>query len=462
MIHDRGDWCISRQRLWGVPIPIFYCEDGTPIMEKEVFDHIADLFEEYGSNVWFEREAADLLPEGYTNAKSPNGVFTKETDIMDVWFDSGSSWRELEARGLEFPCDMYFEGSDQYRGWFNSSLIVAIAVKGRAPYKEVLSHGYVVDSKGEKMSKSVGNVVNPMDIINANGADVFRLWAMTSDFKADLKLGPSNIKQVSDQYRKIRNTFRFLLGNVNPEDFDPKKDMVAYENLTEIDQFVLVALNDVVKEVREDVLAYDYVAANKALMNFMVNELSSYYCDFTKDILYCEEKDNPRRRQVQSVYWVCADKLVKLWAPFLVFTCEEVWAHFNDDAEKSVHNTEFPAVEEYSNAEEVKANAKKMLDVRSTVLKALEDARNEKMIKSNQEASIQLGVPEDVQALFSSKLDSALSQWLIVSNTEVSTSEEVTVKVEKASGTKCPRCWNYSVNPDEDDLCPRCHAVLKK
>ena len=462
MIHDRGDWCISRQRLWGVPIPIFYCEDGTPIMEKEVFDHIADLFEEYGSNVWFEREAADLLPEGYTNAKSPNGVFTKETDIMDVWFDSGSSWRELEARGLEFPCDMYFEGSDQYRGWFNSSLIVATAVKGRAPYKEVLSHGYVVDSKGEKMSKSVGNVVNPMDIINANGADVFRLWAMTSDFKADLKLGPSNIKQVSDQYRKIRNTFRFLLGNVNPEDFDPKKDMVAYENLTEIDQFVLVALNDVVKEVREDVLAYDYVAANKALMNFMVNELSSYYCDFTKDILYCEEKDNPRRRQVQSVYWVCADKLVKLWAPFLVFTCEEVWAHFNDDAEKSVHNTEFPAVEEYPNAEEVKANAKKMLDVRSTVLKALEDARNEKMIKSNQEASIQLGVPEDVQALFSSKLDSALSQWLIVSNTEVSTSEEVTVKVEKASGTKCPRCWNYSVNPDEDDLCPRCHAVMKK
>ena len=462
MIHDRGDWCISRQRLWGVPIPIFYCEDGTPIMEKEVFDHIADLFEEYGSNVWFEREAADLLPEGYTNAKSPNGVFTKETDIMDVWFDSGSYWRELEARGLEFPCDMYFEGSDQYRGWFNSSLIVATAVKGRAPYKEVLSHGYVVDSKGEKMSKSVGNVVNPMDIINANGADVFRLWAMTSDFKADLKLGPSNIKQVSDQYRKIRNTFRFLLGNVNPEDFDPKKDMVAYENLTEIDQFVLVALNDVVKEVREDVLAYDYVAANKALMNFMVNELSSYYCDFTKDILYCEEKDNPRRRQVQSVYWVCADKLVKLWAPFLVFTCEEVWAHFNDDAEKSVHNTEFPAVEEYPNAEEVKANAKKMLDVRSTVLKALEDARNEKMIKSNQEASIQLGVPEDVQALFSSKLDSALSQWLIVSNTEVSTSEEVTVKVEKASGTKCPRCWNYSVNPDEDDLCPRCHAVLKK
>ncbi|MBF1104863.1 MAG: isoleucine--tRNA ligase, partial [Solobacterium sp.] len=229
MIADRGDWCISRQRLWGVPIPIIYCEDNSPIMEKEVFDHIAELMNEYGSNVWFERDAKDLLPEGYTNEKSPNGKFRKETDIMDVWFDSGSSWNELIARGDSYPCDLYFEGSDQYRGWFNSSLIVSTAVNGTAPYKEVLSHGYVVDSKGEKMSKSVGNVVNPMDIINQNGADVFRLWAMSSDFKEDLKLGPSNIKQVSDQYRKIRNTFRFLLGNVNGEDFNPSTDMVAFE-----------------------------------------------------------------------------------------------------------------------------------------------------------------------------------------------------------------------------------------
>ena len=235
MIADRGDWCISRQRLWGVPIPIIYNEDGSPIMEFEVFNHIAELFGKYGSNYWFEHEAKDLLPEGYTNPKSPNGNFTKEKDIMDVWFDSGSSWNELQARGYDYPCDLYFEGSDQYRGWFNSSLIVSTAVNGTAPYKEVLSHGYVVDSKGEKMSKSVGNVVNPMDIINVNGADVFRLWAMTSDFKEDLKLGPSNIKQVSDQYRKIRNTFRFLLGNINANDFDPKKDMVAYDDLTAVD-----------------------------------------------------------------------------------------------------------------------------------------------------------------------------------------------------------------------------------
>ena len=460
MIQDRGDWCISRQRLWGVPNPIFYCEDGSPIIEKEVFEHVADLFEQYGSNVWFEREAKDLLPEGYTNEKSPNGIFTKEKDIMDVWFDSGSSWSELEARGFDYPCDLYFEGSDQYRGWFNSSLIVGTAVKGRAPYREVLSHGYVVDSKGEKMSKSLGNVVNPMDIIEKNGADVFRLWAMVSDFKQDLKLGDSNIKQVSDQYRKIRNTFRFLLGNINPSDFDPKKDMVSYENLEMVDKYILVRLNDVVREVREDVLKYDYVAANKVLMNFMVNELSSYYCDFTKDILYCEKKDDHRRRQVQSVYWMATDKLVRLWAPFLVYTMEEVWQHFNDDCEKSVHNTEFPAVESYGDEEEIKAEGEKLMEVRSHVLKALEEARNEKLIKSSQEAAISLAAPEDVTALLSKALSDKVSQWMIVSQCDMEKAEEISVKVRKADGVKCPRCWNYSTEADSEGLCPRCQAVL--
>ena len=459
MIQDRGDWCISRQRLWGVPIPIFYCEDGSPIMEKEVFDHVAELFGEYGSNVWFEREAKDLLPEGYTNPKSPNGLFTKEKDIMDVWFDSGSSWTELEERGLDFPCDMYFEGSDQYRGWFNSSLIVATAVKGSAPYKEVLSHGYVVDSNGEKMSKSQGNVVNPMDIINKNGADVFRLWAMTSDFKADLKLGPSNIKQASDQYRKIRNTFRFLLGNVNPKDFDPARDMVKYEDLEAVDQYILVKLDDVVKEVRRAVMDYDYLACNKALMNFMVNELSSYYCDFTKDILYCNDTEDHRRRQVQSVYWICCDKLVRLWAPFLVYTMEEVWQHFNDTSEKSVHNTEFPEVENYANAEVLKAKGESLMHVRNTVLKALEDARSEKTIKSSQEAHITLSAPEDVRALLNSEVGSSLSQWLIVSYADVKDGE-LKAEVTRAEGTKCPRCWNYVTSPDENGLCPRCHAVM--
>ena len=460
MIADRGDWCISRQRLWGVPIPIIYCEDNSPIMEKEVFDHIAELMNEYGSNVWFERDAKDLLPEGYTNEKSPNGEFRKETDIMDVWFDSGSSWNELIARGDSYPCDLYFEGSDQYRGWFNSSLIVSTAVNGTAPYKEVLSHGYVVDSKGEKMSKSVGNVVNPMDIINQNGADVFRLWAMSSDFKEDLKLGPSNIKQVSDQYRKIRNTFRFLLGNVNGEDFNPATDMVAFENLERVDQQVLVLLNDLVRDVRKDVLEYNYLSANKHLMYFMVNILSSYYCDFTKDILYVSAKDDHRRRQVQSVYWNCADALVKLWAPFLAFTAEEIWTHFSHLGTNSVHYEEFPEVKEYAEAETLRDEIKRLLDIRALVTKANEEARNEKLIASSQEAKILLTLPREDKELVEKNLGAAVAQWLIVSQVEL-VEGETAVKVEKASGEKCPRCWNYDEHVDENGLCPRCHAVME-
>ena len=460
MIADRGDWCISRQRLWGVPIPIIYCEDNSPIMEKEVFDHIAELMNEYGSNVWFERDAKDLLPEGYTNEKSPNGEFRKETDIMDVWFDSGSSWNELIARGDGYPCDLYFEGSDQYRGWFNSSLIVSTAVNGTAPYKEVLSHGYVVDSKGEKMSKSVGNVVNPMDIINQNGADVFRLWAMSSDFREDLKLGPSNIKQVSDQYRKIRNTFRFLLGNVNGEDFNPATDMVAFENLERVDQQVLVLLNDLVADVRKDVLEYNYLSANKHLMYFMVNILSSYYCDFTKDILYVSAKDDHRRRQVQSVYWNCADALVKLWAPFLAFTAEEIWTHFSHLGANSVHYEEFPEVKEYAEAETLRDEIKRLLDVRALVTKANEEARNEKLIASSQEAKIILTLPKEDKELVEKNLGATVAQWLIVSQVELVEGESA-VKVEKASGEKCPRCWNYDEHVDENGLCPRCHAVME-
>ncbi len=462
MIADRGDWCISRQRLWGVPIPIIYNEDGSPIMELEVFNHIADLFEKYGSNYWFEHDAKDLLPEGYTSEKSPNGNYTKEKDIMDVWFDSGSSWNELQARGYDYPCDVYFEGSDQYRGWFNSSLIVSTAVNGTAPYKEVLSHGYVVDSKGEKMSKSVGNVVNPLDIINKNGADVFRLWAMTSDFKEDLKLGDANIKQVSDQYRKIRNTFRFLLGNVNAEDFDPKKDMLAYEDLTSVDQYILVKLNDVVREVRKDVEEYDYVDASKVLTNFMVVELSSYYCDFTKDILYCDDLTDVRRRQVQTVYWTCVDTLVKLWAPFLCYTTEEVWQHFNNDEAESVHYCHFPEVKEYANEATLKETFKSLLDVRDGVMKALEESRSAKEIGTAQEAHAVIECTEADKSLLEGTLGEDIAQWLIVSKATLKEAKETRVSIVKATGTKCPRCWNYSDEADENGLCPRCHRVMSK
>ena len=311
------------------------------------------------------------------------------------------------------------------------------------------------------MHKSVGNVVDPIDIINQYGADILRLWAASSDFTQDMRIGDSNLKQVSDQYRKIRNTFRFLLGNISADDFDCKKDMIAYENLEEVDQYIVVKLNDVIKTVREDVLKYDYLDANKTLMNFMVNELSSYYCDFTKDILYCEAKDSLRRRQVQSVYWLCLDALVKLWAPFLVYTCEEVWTHFSNDEKESVHYTSYPKVKEYENAEVLKEKFAKLLDIRSLAMKALEDKRAEKEINSNQEASVELLVSDADRELLEGTLKGEVAQWLIVSNATFNAGEG-SVHVTKAEGVKCPRCWNYSLEADEDGLCPRCHAVMKK
>lgn len=460
MIASRKDWCISRQRLWGVPIPIIYAEDKKPIIEKEVFDHIADLFEEYGSNVWFEREAKDLLPEGYNNSASPNGIYTKEKDIMDVWFDSGSSWNELIVRGYDYPCDLYFEGSDQYRGWFNSSLIVSVAVNGTAPYKSVLSHGYVCDSKGEAMHKSVGNVVNPLDIINKYGADIFRLWAASEDFKADMRIGDSNLKQVSDQYRKIRNTFRFLLGVTS--DFDG--NLVAYENLEPIDKYMLISLNDMLVKVKNAYDNYDFVQATNTMTNFMTNELSSYYCDYAKDILYCDEGE--RRRQVQSVLYQAIDVLVKLWSPVLVFTTEEVYSFFRPN-EDSVHYTHFPKEQTYQNSDEVKADFAKLHVLRDAVLKALEEARQNKTIGKSLEAHVTLNVSDEDKALLEKNFKDKVNQWLIVSKVDY-TSEDLPkyddfgIKVEKAAGVVCPRCWNIADSTDPEGLCDRCKKVLSK
>ena len=458
MIAARKDWCISRQRLWGVPIPIIYAEDKTPIIEKEVFDHIADLFEQYGSNIWFEKEAKDLLPEGYTNDKSPNGIFTKEKDIMDVWFDSGSSWNELIARGYEYPCDMYFEGSDQYRGWFNSSLIVSVAVNGTAPYKSVLSHGYVCDSKGEAMHKSVGNVVNPLDIINKYGADIFRLWAASEDFKADMRIGDSNLKQVSDQYRKIRNTFRFLLGVTS--DFD--NNSIDYKDLEPIDKYILISLNEMVLKTKEAYANFDFVLATNTMTNFMTNELSSYYCDYAKDILYCDE--GLRRRQVQTVLVKAIDDLVKLWSPVLVFTSDEVYSFFKPN-EKSVHYTHFPENEVYENSEEIKKDFARLHELRDDILKALEEARQEKIIGKSLEAHVYLHVSVEDKKLLDKNFKDKVNQWLIVSKVTYTDDtltkyENCEVKVEKVDGVTCPRCWNITESKDPEGLCDRCKKVL--
>ena len=460
MIAARKDWCISRQRLWGVPIPIIYAEDKTPIIEKEVFDHIADLFEKYGSNIWFEKEAKDLLPEGYTNPKSPNGIFTKEKDIMDVWFDSGSSWNELIARGYDYPCDMYFEGSDQYRGWFNSSLIVSVAVNGTAPYKSVLSHGYVCDSKGEAMHKSVGNVVNPLDIINKYGADILRLWAASEDFKADMRIGDSNLKQVSDQYRKIRNTFRFLLGVTS----DYEGELLDYKELEPIDKYILISLNEMITKVKDAYANYDFVLASNTMTNFMTNELSSYYCDYAKDILYCDE--GLRRKQVQTVLLQAIDALVKLWSPILVFTTEEVYSFFKPN-ETSVHYTRFPESVTYVDSDKVKTDFARLHLLRDDVLKALEEARQNKTIGKSLEAHVYLHVSDEDKTLLEKNFGDKVNQWLIVSkadytNDELTKYETCEVKVEKVSGVVCPRCWNITDSTDPEGLCDRCKKVLGK
>ena len=274
MIRDRGDWCISRQRTWGVPIPIFYCEDGTPIIEQEVFDHISELFREHGSNVWFERDEKDLLPEGYTNEHSPNGIFKKEKDIMDVWFDSGSSHTGVMVeRGFNYPVDLYFEGSDQYRGWFNSSLIIGVAAHGKAPYKTVLSHGFVLDGKGNKMSKSLGNTVDPIKLVNQYGADIVRLWATSVAYQQDVRISDEIMKQVAEGYRKIRNTMRFVLGNLN--DFKAS-DLVEIKDLPGVDQYMLAKLNELMKAYDEAYANYDFATANQEILNYFTNTLSSF------------------------------------------------------------------------------------------------------------------------------------------------------------------------------------------
>src|SRR5690606_1220785 len=324
MVRDRGDWCISRQRVWGVPIPVFYAENGEAIISDETIHHVANLFREHGSNIWFEKEAEELLPEGFTHPGSPNGSFTKETDIMDVWFDSGSSHQGVlvERDDLQRPADLYLEGSDQYRGWFNSSLTTAVAVTGKAPYKGVLSHGFVLDGDGRKMSKSLGNVILPGKITKQLGAEIIRLWVASVDYQADVRVSEAILKQVSEVYRKIRNTFRFLLGNL--ADFSPETDAIEYEKLREVDQFILVRLNNLVKTVKDSYEKYEFMNIYHAVNNFCTLDLSSFYMDFAKDVLYIEAKDNYERRAMQTVMYESVVTLAKLLAPILPHTTDEV------------------------------------------------------------------------------------------------------------------------------------------
>ncbi|MGF9965597.1 isoleucine--tRNA ligase [Bacillus rhizoplanae] len=476
MVRDRGDWCISRQRAWGVPIPVFYAENGDPIITDETINHVAALFREHGSNVWFEREAKDLLPEGFTHPSSPNGEFRKETDIMDVWFDSGSSHQAVleERDDLQRPADLYLEGSDQYRGWFNSSLSTAVAVTGKAPYKGVLSHGFVLDGEGRKMSKSIGNIVVPKKIMDQLGGDILRLWVSSVDYQSDVRISDDILKQVAEVYRKIRNTFRFLLGNL--ADFDPSKDVVPAAELREVDRYMLVKLNDLIVKVKDAYETYEFAAVYHAIHNFCTIDLSSFYLDFAKDILYIEAENNHDRRAIQTVLYDVLVALTKLVTPILPHTADEVWPYVPGVVEESVQLTDMPEAVEVEGAEELKGKWDAFMTLRDDVLKALEVARNEKVIGKSLNASITLFPTAEMKQMLES-ISEDLKQLFIVSEYKLGGTmeeapadapkyEHTAVVVAQATGETCERCWVVSEtvgsNADHPTLCERCGEVVKE
>lgn len=458
MIADRDDWCISRQRAWGVPIPIIYGEDDTPLMDKKIFDHVAELFAQYGSNVWFEREAVDLLPDGYTSVHAPNGIYRKETDTMDVWFDSGSSHTgAMLAGGLGYPADLYFEGSDQYRGWFNSSLIVGTAVHGHSPYRQCLSHGFVMDEKGVKMSKSQWNAVAPSQITKKYGADILRLWATSVDYQADVSMGNKILKQLSNQYRKIRNTLRFCMANLDAQAFTAK-DCIAFDELAPLNQYMLVRLHQVIAEVESAYEEYRFPDVVSTLMNVMTNEFSAYYMDYTKDILYCDDIKARSRREVQTVLYTAVEVLTKLWAPILPHTMEEVNNYMKWN-ETSIHLESFPKLPLDFDTDDLMKDMDILFELRKKVLKALEDARNEGLIGKALEAQVTLHADAETQTALDRILDN-IAQWFIVSEVTL-TDEGEEVVISKANGHVCPRCWNVTRTNHEDGLCDRCHDVMQ-
>ncbi|XVL10916.1 isoleucine--tRNA ligase [Staphylococcus xylosus] len=470
MIRDRGEWVISRQRVWGVPLPVFYAENGDIIMTSETVNHVADLFEANGSNIWFERDAKDLLPEGFTHPSSPNGEFTKETDIMDVWFDSGSSHRGvLEARPeLSYPADLYLEGSDQYRGWFNSSITTSVATRGQSPYKMLLSHGFVMDGEGKKMSKSLGNVIVPDQIVKQKGADIARLWVSSVDYLADVRISDEILKQTSDVYRKIRNTLRFMLGNVN--DYNPATDAISEDNLLEVDKYLLNRLREFTANTLDHYDNYDYLDIFQEVQNFINVELSNFYLDYGKDILYIEERDSHKRRSMQTVLYQIVVDMTKLLAPILVHTSEEVWSHIPHVEEESVHLTNMPDRVEVDREFVDRWNT--FMKLRDDVNRALEVARNEKVIGKSLEAKVVIGSNDNFDATSFLQQFADLQQLFITSQAEVVDHVEDgipyqygDIRIEHAHGEKCERCRNYSESlgsvGELNNLCPRCQEVVK-
>jgi len=467
MIRDRGDWVISRQRVWGVPIPVFYAENGEAILDNTLIEHVAKIFEVEGSNVWFYKDAKELLPEGYTHPGSPNGEFTKEMDIMDVWFDSGTSHQGCCALrdDLTYPADLYLEGSDQYRGWFNSSLITSVAISGEAPYKELVSAGFVMDGNGNKMSKSLGNVISPNDVGKQLGAEIIRLWSASVDYTQDVRISNDILKQVSETYRKIRNTFRFLLGNLFNGSFDNRTDLLSYDELEELDKYMVLKFEKVVAKVLDYYENYQFNSITTELINFFNVELSSFYLDYGKDILYIEAEKSHKRLSMLTVLYTVLSKSVRLLAPILSFTAEEVYDNMPYEDAESVHLTDFPAKNLIDDAA-LEAKWDKLLEVRDDVNKALEESRNEKVIGKSLEAAVEIYSNDSEVVELLNSVDN-LYQLFIVSSVEVKENDGVaydlaTVKVTKAEGHRCERCWNIVEEVNEEGLCPRCASILNK
>jgi len=478
MIENRPDWCVSRQRAWGVPIAVFYCEKCEALhMNQETADHVFELFKAHGADIWFEKEAVELIPEGSVCSKCGNTTFKKETDILDVWFDSGVSHAAvLEERPyLRWPADLYLEGSDQHRGWFHSSLLTAVGTRGKAPYKSVLTHGFVVDAEGKKMSKSLGNVIAPKKVIDKYGAEILRLWVSASDYRDDIRISDNILKQLSDAYRRIRNTCRFMLGNLY--DFDPKKDAVAYQSMPEIDRYALHKLSELTEKSLRAYDTFEFHIVYHGLYNYCTTDLSAFYLDILKDRLYTSSPGSAERRSAQTVMHTILGSVARIMAPILPFTSEEIWKFMpvTKEKEESVHLALLPVVVKAWKDEELAERWKKIIEVRQEVTKALEEARVKKLIGHSLDASVAIAADNELFALLD-RYSAELKTIFITSGVLLSKngnlpgaveSREVKglyLSVEPAPGKKCERCWIYDLSvgatPEEPGVCKRCNDAL--
>jgi len=481
MIRERADWCISRQRRWGLPIPVFYCEDcKKPVCTDESIESVAAIFDEKGSNAWFEMEAGELLPKGFKCPHCGGMHFFKETDTLDGWFDSGSTHYAAMQRDQGFwPADMYMEGADQYRGWFQSSLLVAVGALGKgAPYKECLTHGWTVDGEGRVMHKSLGNGMDPNEIIRESGADLIRLWAGSADYHVDVRCSKDIFKQLSQNYLKFRNTARYCLGNLNGFDAD---NLVAPQDMLPLDRWAITKLNELIRKVDEAYSNYEFHVVSHAINDFCVVELSSFYLDIIKDRLYCEETDGLKRRSAQTALYLILDSMAKMFAPILAFTCDEIWLAMphrqGDDARNIILNTMNKPFEDYALSADELSKWDALISVRDDVNVVLEAARGAKRIGKSLEAAVKLTVKDDAaKEAVNTISDMNLSELFIVSScliAEDDTADEnavtgdgsrnpgLHISVKEAPGVKCPRCWMHSVDAQsETGLCPRCAAVV--